>query len=527
MSDVRPDAGASQGLAAAPEGSRDEAPPNGGGPIRVLPRPEVTGAGAERVPEPTLRTRLGAVAARTRVRRRFLVDVGMLSLGVAAAGLYDGNVTRGGLPWAALFVVLTFMNLKVRGLYDDRLRANQLEDFSRIVAATSVSAILVVGARVVFDDVNGASSQGVRLWAWATILLTAGRIAIAMVVHRRQRAGRGQLATLIVGADAIGRQIARRLADQPELGLRPIGFIDEHLVPLEHRDDAGVPVLGSTGDVEAIVRQHDVRHVIVGYAAAPPHLLTAAVRKCRRMGLQVSTVPRLYEDVNRHIEIEHIGGIPLLSSRPADPQSWRFSLKYGLDWLIAALLLILLAPLMAAIALAVRLSSPGPVFYRQPRVSLDGREFSMLKFRTMVGDEVSDGHQDADWAARTVESAEDVPTAADHDRRTLVGGFLRRWSLDELPQLINVLMGDMSLVGPRPERTSYVRLFNEHVYRYGDRHRVKSGLTGWAQVHGLRGETSLADRVEWDNWYIENWSLWLDFKILFLTTPALFRRRGD
>ena len=526
MSDVRPDAAATRDRAAARDDAPNGAPPrraNGASlrPLRTTPPAPWT----ERLAAQSAPTLLAGV--RKRVRRRFLVDIAMLAAGVAIAGLYDGQITTGGLWWAVVFVVLTFLNLKVRGLYAMRLRSDLLDEFSRIVAATSVSAIMVVGARIVGGANDGAALQGVKLWAWSTIMLTIGRAGIAVVIRRRQRAGVGQLPTLVIGADAVGRQISRRLLDNPELGLRPVGFVDEQLVPLDGRDDRDLPVLGTLDDIEEVVDRHDVRQLIVGYAAAPLPVLTQAVRRCRRMGLQIATVPRLYEDVNRRVEVEHIGGIPLLSSEPADPHSWRFSLKYGLDRVVAALLLLIASPLLIAIAIAVRLSSPGRVFYRQPRVSLDGREFQMLKFRTMHGDEVSDGHQDAHWAARTVDDeSHDVPRPAEEDRRTLVGRFLRRYSLDEVPQLINVLRGDMSLVGPRPERTSYVRLFSEHVPRYGERHRVKSGLTGWAQVNGLRGETSLADRVEWDNWYIENWSLRLDFKILFLTLPAMLTRRG-
>jgi exopolysaccharide biosynthesis polyprenyl glycosylphosphotransferase len=484
-------------------------------------RPAIGDDGASR------RSRFGAaVTLHTRVRRRFLVDVGMLAVGVAVAGLYDGSPNLDGLPWAVLFTVLTFVNLGARGLYDVRLRIAPPAELLRIVAATPTSAILVVAARVLADSVDGASTQAVRLWLWATILLGTGRLVTTAIIRRRQRAGHDQLATLIIGADAVGRRIARRLVDQPDLGLRPVGFIDEGLVPRQDRDGDEAPVLGSTADLEAIVAEHGVQHVIVGFAAAPPHQLTATVRRCRRLGVRVSTVPRLYEEVNRRVEVEHLGGIPLVSFRPADPHSWQFTLKYAIDRLIALVLLVLISPLLAAIAVLVKLSSPGPVFYRQPRVSLDGVEFVMLKFRTMVGAGERDGHSDAHWAARTVSAASELPAADDEDRSTSVGRVLRRLSLDELPQLLNVLFGDMSLVGPRPERTAYVQLFNEHVYRYGDRHRVKSGLTGWAQVHGLRGDTSLADRVEWDNYYIENWSLWLDLKILLLTAPALLGGRG-
>jgi lipopolysaccharide/colanic/teichoic acid biosynthesis glycosyltransferase len=181
----------------------------------------------------------------------------------------------------------------------------------------------------------------------------------------------------------------------------------------------------------------------------------------------------------------------------------------------------------------VKATSPGPVFFRQSRIGLDGREFDILKFRTMRVAEPGQ-ENDAAWAASVLGGGADAGACASAsaeppavvDRRTPIGRFLRRWSIDELPQLLNIARGDMSLIGPRPERTGYVRTFEQHIHRYGDRHRVKSGLTGWAQVHGLRGETSLSDRIEWDNWYIENWSPWLDLKILALTVPALLSGRG-
>jgi len=202
-----------------------------------------------------------------------------------------------------------------------------------------------------------------------------------------------------------------------------------------------------------------------------------------------------------------------------DPRGWQFEVKYLLDRAIGIVGVLALSPLLAAIALAVRLSSPGPILFRQLRVGLDGHHFAMLKFRTMrlAAEGEEDGH------SLEGERAPGVPLV---DRRTAAGRFLRRWSLDELPQVINLARGDMSLIGPRPERVDFVPTFAERVYRYGDRHRVKSGLTGWAQVQGLRGDVPLADRVEWDNYYVENWSPWLDLKILVLTVPAVLSGRG-
>jgi lipopolysaccharide/colanic/teichoic acid biosynthesis glycosyltransferase len=223
------------------------------------------------------------------------------------------------------------------------------------------------------------------------------------------------------------------------------------------------------------------------------------------------------------VQVERLGGTALMVVPPVPVRSWQRSVKHLIDRIGAGLLLVAGAPLMFLIALAVRLESPGPVLYRQRRVGLDGREFEMLKFRTMVGGPETWGEADAAWLSSLLGTA---PPPAGPDRRTRIGRILRRSSLDELPQLWNVLKGEMSLVGPRPERVWVAEGLEQVVDRYGDRHRVRCGITGWAQVHDLRGTTSLADRTEWDNYYIENWSLALDLKILLLTVPAMLRGRS-
>jgi exopolysaccharide biosynthesis polyprenyl glycosylphosphotransferase len=479
-----------------------------------------------------LTSRITDLAVRTFLQHRLLLDIAMLGAGVAIAPLaaaahlsvrpvIAGRGTVTGIAWGSVFIVSTLLVMKLRGMYDRRLQMNPVEDFSGILSATSTGAILLIALRVIANSVDGASNQAFRLWAGSTLCLTVGRVGLAAVVRRKQRAGQLQLPTLIIGSGGVGERIAGRLADRPELGLSPVGFLDDRPSRGDHPGRQDLPILGTTDDLLPVVRGHGVQHVIVAFGGAPDDRLITVMRDCREMGVAVSTVPRLLEEVGSRIDVEHLGGIPLLRSQPSDPRSWEFSVKYALDRVIAALLLILFLPLLAVIALAVRITSRGPILYRQQRISIDGRAFEMFKFRTMHGDEHRDGHWDAQWAAGLLDEGR---RATGTDRRTRVGRVLRRLSLDELPQLFNVLRGDMSIVGPRPERTAYAHNFSERVYRYGDRLRVKSGLTGWAQVHGLRGQTSLADRVEWDNYYIENWSLWLDFEIMLLTIPAMFSR---
>jgi exopolysaccharide biosynthesis polyprenyl glycosylphosphotransferase len=240
----------------------------------------------------------------------------------------------------------------------------------------------------------------------------------------------------------------------------------------------------------------------------------------------------MFDTINNRVGYDTVGGLPLMSFTTIDPRGMQFALKHAFDRVFALVLLVLLSPLMLLAAIAVALSSPGPVLFRQRRVGRDGKVFSFYKFRSMrvpprrtaTGDDDAEPDDEEVGALQFLLGGDTAPGGVEgDDRRTSVGRFLRRTSLDELPQLLNVLRGDMSLIGPRPERPEFVKLFRQDVVRYGDRHRVRSGITGWAQVHGLRGQTSLAERVEWDNYYIANWSLGLDLKILALTLSALFR----
>ena len=474
--------------------------------------------------QPRARIAGDAVAQRRRRARRARMtyrsaDGAMLvAASVTAVVAAPAPNTVENFAWGIAYALLTLVILEVRGFYGFRLQDTPVDTVARIFAATSIAAMTLTFFRALATDDSLLSEQTLRLWAFALVFLGAGRVGITLDRRRALRHGETGFNTLIIGAGSVGHLIARRLRERPEMGLRPIGFLDKDpLIDHSAEDDDALPVLGASWDLEEVVQRYDVEQVVVTFSTAPHAVLLGMIRRCRELGVEVVVVPRLFEEVSNRVEVEHLGGVPLLRAETVDPRGWQFAIKYGTDRVVAALALLLLSPLLAVLALAVRLSSPGPVLYRQRRVGLDGREFDMLKFRSMhVAPPEGEDFAPAEGLAPGGVEGE--------DRRTRVGEIMRRFSFDELPQLVNVLRGDMALVGPRPERTRFVRSFEEHVYRYGDRHRVKSGLTGWAQVQGLRGQTSLEDRVEWDNYYIESWSLWLDLKIILMTIPALLGR---
>jgi exopolysaccharide biosynthesis polyprenyl glycosylphosphotransferase len=347
-------------------------------------------------------------------------------------------------------------------------------------------------------------------------MLNVGVVRVGLLGLQRYARTRGLdgAPTLIVGAGHVGMRLARRLEEHPEYGLTPVGFLDAD--PLKSADIPGIPVLGSPDELDWVAQLTGAEHVVIAFSSEPDERLVDLVRRCEALGLEVSLVPRLFESLNHRSTYEPLGGTPLVGLRSVHPKGWQFAIKHAFDRIGAAVLVVLFGPLMALIALIVRVSSPGPVIFRQRRVGRDGTVFDLYKFRSMrMPDPAATGFQPGRGTAPGgVEGA---------DRRTLIGRVLRRTSLDELPQFFNVLRGDMSLVGPRPERPEFVELFETDIRRYGDRHRVKSGVTGWAQVHGLRGQTSLSDRVEWDNYYIEHWTLGLDLKILALTVVVVLR----
>jgi exopolysaccharide biosynthesis polyprenyl glycosylphosphotransferase len=281
------------------------------------------------------------------------------------------------------------------------------------------------------------------------------------------------------------------------------------------------------------VDEHRIDTVLIGFSSAPYHVVLRTIHRCWELGLEVMIVPRLFEVQGLRSRTRHVGALPLVSLESSAHKGLPLSVKGAFDRVAASLILLVLSPLLALIAIVVRLTSDGPVLHRAVRIGKDGNPFEMLKFRTLVGDPQTRGELNADWATESLRggvvdgSGENVallsPAAAVDDPHTLIGRLLRRTAVDELPQLWNVVRGEMALVGPRPELVSFVPLFMTTIYRYKARHRVRPGMTGWAQVQGLRGKTSLKDRVEWDNFYIENWSFWFDIKIMALTVVALLR----
>ncbi len=343
-------------------------------------------------------------------------------------------------------------------------------------------------------------------WAAAIAAVWLARAILDTIMRRFRSVGVDTAHVLIIGAGEPGQIVREKIRHAPELGYRVVGFVDDG------RSEAppGTLVLGTLADVVSLIRRHHVGEIVI----AAPHLeqreILEIVAAAARERVNVKLFPDIVQIMSTEVTPSDLSGLPMVQIRDVALRGWNLALKRTVDILVSATALVLLAPLLMLLALLVKLtSSDGPVFYAQERVGLDGRPFQLVKFRSM--------HPDAEAQTGPVWAT------ADDRRRTRLGTFMRRWSLDELPQLVNVLLGDMSLVGPRPERPHFVEQFSRAVPRYTERHNERAGMTGWAQVNGLRGQTSIEERTKYDVFYIENWSLAFDVKILLKTIGAVFR----
>ena len=422
-----------------------------------------------------------------------------------------------GWPDTTVLVVTALLCLGGAGTYRSRLSLSILDDLPAVAVAVLLGGVAQLGWLTAVGHEPAAAVLLERV-AVATALLVLGRLVAYAVVRHARRVGFVQHRTLILGTGEVGRQIAEAMVRHPEYGLRAVGMLD---AGGGGHEDLPVPLVGTYGDLSRIIRRERISEVVVAFLEESPEEghgarhhdseLVEAVRACDRLGCEIFCVPRLYELHRRSRDMDELWGIPLVRAHRATWRSATWPVKRIVDVLVATLALLLLAPLMGLVALAVRLEV-GSVLFRQERVGLDGERFTLLKFRSLRPPELAEG---------PVWSINDDP------RLGPVGRLIRGTSLDELPQLLNILRGEMSLVGPRPERPVFVDQFTQRVPRYTARHRTPAGLTGWAQVNGLRGDTSIEERVRFDNYYIQNWSLWFDVKILARTLGSVLLRRGS
>ncbi|MGJ0117686.1 sugar transferase [Williamsia sp. MIQD14] len=455
-----------------------------------------------------------------------VIDVLAASAAVAVGSLW-ADATQDVHPplWSLwLFVPTVVMTFALQQMYRKQLRRNFLDELPRVQTTLAVASVLTLGFIVTF--LTQASQTGVtttKVWACAVVLVTGGRFA-RVVIQRNLRTRHGSLApTLLIGDGPIAHQLINRMRDMPEYGLRPVGILAATPLRLAgdvatgDPDSTDVPRLGPPQAIADAIAATHAEEVVVAAEDMDDDELARVVRAAHRRGIRAWVLPRAHDAVGARARVDHLGGVPLLILPRVNPRSWQFAVKHSVDRLAASLGLLLISPLFLTLMLLVRLSSPGPIFFSQQRVGRNGKVFGCLKFRSMRPPTEAD---------KTFElTAGAAPGGVEGvDRRTKIGKIMRSTSMDELPQLINVVRGDMSLVGPRPERPEFVELFDMQIRRYGERHRVKAGVTGWAQVHGLRGQTSIADRAEWDNYYIENWSVLLDLKILALTVLTFLHR---
>jgi len=401
-------------------------------------------------------------------------------------------------------LVATFFFLQ---LYHQPRNASRFETLGRLFRATTIAIIVAYALQsLVLPERAYPPRQLVFGWLATLVAVVGLRFLHRAALGLLRRAGVGRIRVLIVGGGPAGQDLISRIHRRTWPGYEIVGLVDDTPGRTRAR---GVPVIGTTAELDALVAALDVSEVMIALPEASHATLLDLVTRCDREGTTVRILPDVFQIMAGEVRISDLDGLPLITMRDMALRGWRRTLKRALDIAVSAAALVALSPLLLLLIALVKLESRGPAFFVQRRTGLDMRPFPILKIRSMrMGAEAATGPI---WARR------------DDPRVTRLGRFLRRTNLDELPQFINVLLGHMSIVGPRPERPEFVAQFRREIPRYAERHRERVGITGWAQVNGLRGNTSIEERTKYDLYYIENWSLLLDLEIIARTLLRSFR----
>ena len=424
------------------------------------------------------------------------------------------------LPFIAILTPLAF---QLQGVYRLRRGRSRVDDFFAVLIGSILAVVFGVWATLYFqtyyvsDEAKAAGLYEVSQLVWAMFLVLnvlftySSREIVRELLERRWRAGIGLKRILIAGAGDLGRMVADRMLQHRELGYQVVGFVDDRAGG-DHIGYRGLPLLGTLREVGEIAQRERVDHLYVALPMEEHAKLLDLMEISSRQFIDVKVVPDLLQFIALRARLEDLDGLPIINVNDVPLQGFSAWVKRGIDIVLSTGALLVLGIPMLLIAALVKWTSSGPVFYRQERMGLDGKAFTVYKFRSMFLD---------------AEETTGPVWARDNDPRiTPVGRWLRRFDLDELPQFWNVLKGEMSIVGPRPERPFFVEQFKHRIPQYMLRHKVKAGITGWAQVNGWRGNTSLEKRIEYDLYYIENWSVTLDIKIMWLTVVRGLFQRG-
>ena len=387
------------------------------------------------------------------------------------------------------------------GLYRQRRVLPILAEVFDIVKASVLASLILVTVTYFVKKAEFSRLVFAYFWFISVVLISLERLVLRELLRHFRSRGYNTRRVLVVGAGDLGGMVVRKIRENPWTGLEVIGFLDDNKPVGETVE--GKKVLGGVRSVKRVIEENDIDQVFIALPVRAYGRLMYVVESLQDELVTIRVVPDIYQAITLNAGVEDFEGLPLINLTESPMYGWSTIVKRTMDIVFASLAILITAPVMIVIAIAIKLTSPGPVFYRQERMGLDGKTFDMLKFRSM--------RVDAEKQTGAVWAKENDP------RRTRLGTFLRKTSLDELPQFFNVLKGDMSIVGPRPERPVFIKEFKKRIPKYMLRHKVKAGITGWAQVNGWRGNTSLEKRIECDLYYIEHWSLWFDIKIMWLT----------